>query len=178
MVMEKRNSSIMEQMLTYSRGPLTTLLISLLALCAGCPGEVEKKFQDSSTMAGDVGSSGTDGTYSAGGPCPCKAGQACIATTCRKKCIEKPCNAVNVCTADESCLKQGSNKTSVCMPGAARGMPCDTIMPCKGGLICLSTSTSGGIGRCYHTCTTAGTSCATGGKCYNTPAGTCRYCYP
>ena len=150
---------------------------SLLALLGACPGEVEKKFEDSAVYDPDA-SPGSDGTYSAGGACPCASGQACIASICRKKCSEKPCNAVAGCTADESCLKQGANKTSVCMPGVTQGGACDTATPCRGGLICLSTSTSGGTGKCYHTCDTAGTSCATGGKCYNTPSGGCRYCYP
>lgn len=152
------------------------ILVACFLLC-GCPGESQKEFKDQGTWNPDAAVTG-DGTFTGGGACPCKTGMACIASVCRLKCTIKPCNAPSGCSADESCLSQGAAKTAVCMPGKAKGEPCDTATPCKGGLICLSTSTSGGNARCYHTCSTAGTTCAAGGKCFNTPSGTCQYCYP
>lgn len=153
------------------------LAVALLAPTVGCPGEVEKKFEDSAPYKLDSGA-GTDGSYTAAGPCPCKTGYECIVSTCRKKCTEQTCNGAGVCSVDESCIKQGTKKTPVCTVGAGKGMPCDTATPCKSGHLCLSTSTSGSTGKCYPTCSTAGTPCVTGGMCYNTPAGGCRYCYP
>lgn len=151
-------------------------LSAVLMLLAGCPGKREIE-QDAAISGGDA-SAGPDGTYTSAGACPCGKGFECIVKTCRRKCTEQGCNIQGQCSGDESCLIQGVNKLPVCMPGVGRGRPCDTATPCKAGHLCLSTSTSGATGRCYPTCTSAGVACPTGGKCYNTPGGKCKYCYP
>jgi hypothetical protein len=111
-----------------------------------------------------------------GDPCPCVAPLHCVAGKCRKQCTFQQCNGPGGCGAAEACVMTSQN-IAVCVPGGAQGQACDSAAPCAGGMLCLTTDPSATSGKCYPTCTSKGTACATGGTCSEIPNNPCMFCY-
>lgn len=113
---------------------------------------------------------------SPGDPCPCALPLHCVGGTCRKQCTQQACNGAGGCGATEACVMTNQS-IPVCVPGQGLGKACDSSAFCAGGLLCLTTDLSATSGTCYATCSTKGSTCATGGTCYDISGSTCLFCY-
>jgi hypothetical protein len=132
------------------------------------------------TEAGLVdGAGGPDQALSTtvGGPCPCAAPLYCVGGSCRQQCTVQPCNGLGNCNVGEACVNTKVN-IPVCVPAAAKGQPCNNSTPCAGGNLCLTTDPNSQNGKCFATCTSAGSNCAGGGTCYTITGSNCLFCYP
>jgi len=101
----------------------------------------------------------------------------CVQGKCRKQCTFQQCNGLGGCATSEACVKTDKAGIAVCVPAVAQGGTCTEDLVCAGGALCLTTDPKATSGKCLATCTSAGSTCSTGGTCYSMPGSTCFFCY-